>query len=241
MASKSASLKFLTVAPRAKHTATVIFIHGLGDSGHGWKPVADMWAKDPALQHIKFILPHAPIMPVTINMGMPGPSWFDILSLSDLSQESESTLLAARSSIQELIDNELAAVPEIKEDRLLIGGFSQGGVMSLLTGLTGPKKVAGVACVSGWLPLHKKFKEMLSPHATSLPVFLGHGRADDVVEYKYAVRSADELKTTLGFPTASASDFHGVRFESYPRLGHSVDMSVINDLGEWMKQVLPST
>lgn len=80
---------------------------------------------------------------------------------------------------------------------------------------------------------------MLSPHATSLPVFFGHGKADDVVSYQYAEKSVDVLKNTLGFPTASASDFHGVRFESYDRLGHSVDMRVVNDVGEWLKEVLP--
>lgn len=101
-------------------------------------------------------------MPVTVNMGMPGPSWFDILSLTDLSRESEPTLLTARASLFALIDKELAAVPDVKEERLLIGGFSQGGVMSLLTGFTTDRKLAGVISVAGWLPLHQKLKEVRS-------------------------------------------------------------------------------
>ncbi|KAF8915420.1 Phospholipase/carboxylesterase/thioesterase [Mucidula mucida] len=152
-------LKYLTVSPIAAHTATVVFIHGLGDSGHGWKPVAEMFSADPAMQHIKWVFPHAPNMAVTANGGMVMPSWYDIYSFGGLKEEEdEEGILRSAKAIKQLIDSEISST-SIQPNRVVIGGFSQGGVMSLLTGMTMDKKLAGIVGLSCYLTLRAKFKE----------------------------------------------------------------------------------
>jgi len=233
-------LKFASVAARAKHTATVIFVHGLGDTGHGWAPVAEMFSHDPALSHVKWILPHAPIMSVTANMGMRMPSWFDIVSF-DFKDEDEPGILKTSHSLNQLISAEVDA--GIPADRIVLGGFSQGGAMSLLTGLTTERKLGGVAVLSGWLPLKDKFKAMVSDHIKSIPIFWGHGQDDPLVRYTWGSQSVDFLTshlkiTRFGLPEPSART-PGVAFHSYPGVEHSTNEEELGDLRSWIAKVIP--
>ncbi|KAI0940286.1 hypothetical protein AcV5_001435 [Taiwanofungus camphoratus] len=232
-------LKFLTVNPRSKHTATIIFVHGLGDSGHGWKPVADVYARDNAMSHIKWILPHAHMSPVTANMGMEMPSWFDIFDFDFGGQEDEAGMLRTAHALNQLISAEIDA--GIPANRVVLGGFSQGGAMSLLTGLTTERKLGGLVVLSGWLPLATKFKAMASPHIKSLPIFWGHGKRDPLVKYPLGVRSVEFLKSQLGvLPAASDSpQAGGICFNSYDGLPHSTNNEELRDLLAWLKKVLP--
>lgn len=180
-----APLKFLTVPAAAKHTATVIFVHGLGDSGHGWKPVADMFKTEPSLRHIKWILPHAPTIPITANMGMEMPGWFDIYSFGFKGVEDEDGMLQTVATLQTIINTEIEQ-SNISSDRIVLGGFSQGGAMSLLTGLTSKDhKLGGIVSLSGWLPMNAKvqavsliytcppiYHSCLYDHRCSLPMQL---------------------------------------------------------------------
>jgi len=224
-----ASLKFLTIAPRATHTATVIIAHGLGDTGAGWYPVAQMLSA--GYPHIKFVLPHAPVRPVTVNGGMSMNSWFDIYALSeDLMEtpEDEKGMLESSRKINELVSAEVEAGLDSK--RIVVGGFSQGGALALLTGLTTERKLAGIIALSCWLPLRAKILTMASDEARKLPLFFGHGNIDPVVPYKFGQMSAKVL---------TDSGFANVQFNTYRNMGHSASDKEIADIGEWLKKVLP--
>ncbi|KAJ7098705.1 Phospholipase/Carboxylesterase-domain-containing protein [Mycena belliarum] len=231
-----APLKFIAVPALTKHTATVIFVHGLGDTGLGWKPVADMFKTD--LPHVKWVLPHGPSMPVTANGGMVMPSWFDILSFGFDTEEDQPGMLETMHSLNQLITAEVDA--GIPANRIVLGGFSQGGAMSLLTGLTAERKFAGLAILSGWLPLHKSFKSMASEHAASIPIFWGHGKADPLVKFALARMSVDHLKKDIGIPEApSTGELKGLSFNAYEGVGHSTNQQEFDDLMVWLKKALP--
>ncbi|EDR12736.1 uncharacterized protein LACBIDRAFT_188773 [Laccaria bicolor S238N-H82] len=231
------TLKYLTVPAIGKHTATVLFVHGLGDTGHGWKPVADMFKADPALAHVKWILPHSPTRTVKANMGIEMPSWFDIYSFGFDTDEDEMGMLQSARMISGLISAEVDG--GIDPRRIVLGGFSQGGAMSLLTGLTGERKLAGVAVLSGWLPLRNKFKAMASQHAASIPVFWGHGAADPLVKYQFCKDSADFLTQTLGMPLAPTGECKGLSYNIYEGMGHTTTQKELDDLREWIKKAIP--
>ncbi|KAJ6610411.1 Phospholipase/Carboxylesterase-domain-containing protein, partial [Mycena sp. CBHHK59/15] len=233
-----APLKFIAIPAISKHTATVIFVHGLGDTGNGWKPVADMFRRD--LPHVKWVLPHSPMMSVTANGGMTMPSWFDILSFGFDSAEDESGMLKTSHSLNQLITAEVDA--GIAANRIVLGGFSQGGAMSLLTGLTAERKLAGLAILSGWLPLRAKIKAMASDHAASLPIFWGQGSADPLVKYEFARASADYVIKNIGTPEApSTGELNGLSFNTYQGIGHTTNQKELNDLKNWLKKALPES
>ncbi|KAH9899448.1 Phospholipase/carboxylesterase [Cubamyces lactineus] len=235
----SAALKVLSVAPRAKHTATIIFVHGLGDTGYGWKPVADMFAGE--MQHVKWVLPHAPTIPVTANGGMQMPGWFDIYEFGSInSREDEEGMLKTAHALNQLITAEVDA--GIPADRILLGGFSQGAAMSLLTGITTERRLAGLAVLSGWLPIRTKVKAMMNDHAKKLPIFWGHGKMDPIVQYDRATMSLEYIKAQLGLNTLVSPDKvleGGIEFHSYDFLPHSVDDKELADLKTFLKKVLP--
>ncbi|ORY33132.1 Phospholipase/carboxylesterase/thioesterase [Naematelia encephala] len=233
----AATLKHLKVAPKADHTATVIFLHGLGDSGHGWLPVAKMlW---PSFPNVKWILPHAPAIPITINGGMSMPGWFDLSTLdklSDSNYDDEKGLLASVSAVDALIQAEIDS--GIPENRIVLGGFSQGGAIAILSALTTKRKLAGVVGLSTWVPLNHKVPQMMTSHARDTPIFWGHGKDDPVVNYAFGVMSIELLKK-LGYPTVPAGQTFarpGLRFESYPGLGHSSSPQEIEHLKAWLTE-----
>ncbi|KAI0089251.1 Phospholipase/carboxylesterase [Irpex rosettiformis] len=232
----ASTLKFLTVAARAKHTATVIFVHGLGDSGHGWQPVASMLGSTPAFQHIKWVLPHAPEMPVTANGGLVMPSWFDIEDFG-FEHDDEPGMLRTVRSLNQLITAEVDA--GIPSERIVLGGFSQGAAMTLLTGLTSERKLGGLIIMSGWLPLGKKFKAMTNDHAKKIPIFWGHGQSDPLVRYQWAQRSKAFLENELGIGEAKGDSRVGLEFHGYPGLVHSAGDEELQDMQTWLGKVLP--
>ncbi|KAG6334862.1 hypothetical protein ID866_4222 [Astraeus odoratus] len=208
MATSAPEQQPLIVLPTARHTASVIFIHGLGDSGQGCRPVVDELSKD--LPHVKWILPHAPCGQVTAHNKNSMPRWFDILSFTfENATEDRVGMLKAARAIDELIQKEVDA--GIPSGRVVIGGFSQGATVALLTGLTsrpddgsgGGKagwKLGGIAIVSGWLPLQSGFQQLLSSQATTTPILWGHGTDDNVVRHKIAEASVKKLTSTFGIP-----------------------------------------
>ncbi|KAF9057801.1 Phospholipase/carboxylesterase [Panaeolus papilionaceus] len=223
------ALKYLTVAAATKHTATVIFVHGLGDTGYGWQDVAEMFKRDSSLAHVKWILPHAPAKPVTANMGMVMPS------CAEDSEGMRETVAALTSLVEEE-----QAKSGIDPSRILLGGFSQGGAMSLLTGLTGKHKLAGIGCLSGWLPLRNTFKQMAQPFASSVPLFYGHGDEDPLVKPELCTKSATFLVEEVGIPRATPDKFGGLYFHTYPNLPHSVSPKELEDFKGFIKNCLPA-
>ncbi|KAF8735965.1 hypothetical protein AX14_001110 [Amanita brunnescens Koide BX004] len=164
------------------------------------------------------------------------PAWFDIYSFGFKTEEDEAGMLNSSRQINELISAEVDA--GINPGRIVLGGFSQGGAVSLLTGLTSERKLCGIATLSAWLPLHKKFKSMMSQHANTIPIFWGHGDNDPLVNINLQRASVDRLTNVCGIPMASNGSVQGLRVEIYPGMGHTTCIRELEDLKSWLKSVL---
>lgn len=219
----------------ARHTATVIFIHGLGDSGHGWAPAVENWRRRQRLDEVKFILPHAPAIPITCNFGMKMPGWFDIHTIDGNAEalrrnEDEVGVLRSQEYFHGLIQQEIDA--GIPADRIVLGGFSQGGAMSIFSGLTAKYKLAGIVALSSWLLLSQKFAEIApKPEFNKeTPVFMGHGDSDQIVNTVLGKKSYDLLKD-LGY---------NVSWHVYPDMAHSACPEELDDVEAFLKERLPA-
>ncbi|KAJ6501503.1 Phospholipase/carboxylesterase [Mycena vitilis] len=197
------------------------------------------------LEHCRFILPHAPARTITAN-GALMPAWFDIFAFSNPPcEDDEPGMLESLASIEQLIAKEVES--GIDPSRIVLGGFSQGATMSLLTGMVSSTKLGGVAVLSGRLPLRDKvgkyprLKELASPHATSVPIFWGHGSADPMISHSLGRLSADYLTSVIGVPLAPATgEAHGLTFKTYEGMSHSIGPQELLDLAVWLQKVLPA-
>ncbi|CAK5279871.1 unnamed protein product [Mycena citricolor] len=234
---------YVELPATSRHSATVILLHGLGDSGNGLKPVAAHLQSQAGLGHCKFILPNAPIRPVTVNGNRLTPAWFNTRSFSPPSADFEEDQLHTLASIEKLIATELGAGPVTDPARIVVGGFSQGGVMSVLVGVVSEIRIAGIAVMSGRLPLRNaamefpRLKELASPHASSLAVWWGHGLADEMLKVAFAETAVSFLTNEIGIPRDGKS---GLVFRTYPGLGHGIGAEEMRDLGHWLEGILPA-
>ena len=204
--------------------STIIILHGLGASATDFVPVArelDLRA----LGDVRFVFPFAPEQPVTINGGMSMPAWYDILGADLVRREDEPSLRASGVALQALIDREITK--GVPASRIVLGGFSQGCAMTLLTGLRAPQRLAGLLGMSGYLPLAATTAAERSEANRGVPVFLGHGRMDPVVPYTRGTATRDAL-VELGYP---------VEWHEYP-MQHSVSQEEIADVQAWLLKVL---
>ncbi|XP_078449577.1 acyl-protein thioesterase 1-like [Lampetra planeri] len=209
-----------------KATATVIFLHGLGDTGHGWAE-AMASIRSP---HIKYICPHAPPMPVTLNMKMTMPSWFDIIDLSLDAREDEQGIKQAAEHVKKMIDQEVES--GIPSNRIILGGFSQGGALSLYTALTSQQKLAGVVALSCWLPLHKSFPAAAANSANRETSFLQcHGEQDPLVPAAFGSLTSQQLRGMMGSSN--------VDFKTYPGVPHSSCPEEMRDIKQFIDKHLP--
>lgn len=217
----------------ATHTASLIFLHGLGDTGYGWAPVMRQLAK--RFTFMKFILPHAPTRPVTLNNGFRMPSWYDIKSLSEPDEsEDVAGLQASSRTLLDLVGRERQA--GIPSERIFIGGFSQGGAVSLFTMLTRPEEssnLAGIIALSAYVPGRTYVKtHSPQPLKLTLPVFIAHGTADRVVAYGWHRDSVQYLKSVL--PEATAS----LTVHTYEGMEHCTCGEEMADLAEFLDRQL---
>ncbi|KHN97982.1 lysophospholipase [Metarhizium album ARSEF 1941] len=212
-----------------RHTATVIFVHGLGDTGHGWVEPVNFWRTRQSMNEIKFILPHAPHIPITMNGGMPMPGWFDIKTLTKGADEDGPGVLQSREYLHGLIQQEIR--DGIPADRIVLGGFSQGGAMSIFSGLTAPVKIGGIVGLSSWLLLSQKFKDHVPSGNVNgdTPIFMGHGDRDPLVLYDLAKESEKAL-TAMGY---------SVTFKTYRGMLHQAWPEELNDVEAFLGSRLP--
>uniref|UniRef100_A0A1A9UX64 palmitoyl-protein hydrolase n=1 Tax=Glossina austeni TaxID=7395 RepID=A0A1A9UX64_GLOAU len=210
------------IAPVSNHTSTLIFLHGLGDSGHGWSSALER-IQPP---NMKIVCPNAPSQPVTLNGGFRMPSWFDLKRLDMSGTEDEKSLKVAAKTIHALISKE--SEKGIPTTRIVLGGFSQGGALALYSGLTYAKPLAGIVALSSWLPLHQKFPAA-KLNNNNIPIFQAHGDIDSVVHYKYGQQSANVLQSFM----------QNVTFKTYHGLSHSGSDAEMNDVrnifAKWVK------
>lgn len=203
----------------------VIWMHGLGADGSDFVPlVPELGLGDDCA--VRFIFPHAPLMPVTCNGGYVMRAWYDIISLELNSRQiDDAGILASRQAICRLIERENQR--GIPSHRIFIAGFSQGGVMAYVTALTYPEKLAGLVALSGYIPNPQWLTEEASEANQSIPIFAAHGREDDVVLPQLGVAARDFL-IQRGYP---------LEWHDYP-MPHSVCLEEINDIGNWLRNTL---
>lgn len=167
--------------------------------------------------YMKVICPTAPTIPVTLNAGFRMPSWFDLKTLVMYGPEDEAGIKSATENIQSLIRSEISA--GIPAERIIVGGFSQGGSLALHSGLTFSKPIGGIIALSCWLPLHKSFPDAKKTSDT-VPIFQCHGEIDPVVPYKFGQLSHYSLKSFM----------KNAQFSSYPGLSHSSSEQEMDDV-----------
>ena len=218
------SLDTLEIETGPSPTRTVIVLHGLGDSGHGFAPIAEELDLS-ALGPVRFVLPHAPERAVTVNGGYVMRAWYDILGTDLVRREDEAGLRESQALIEELITAEQAR--GVPASRIVLAGFSQGCAMALLTGLRHPQRLAGVAGMSGYLPLAASTAAERSAANRDVPLFLAHGTQDPVVALARGVASRNAL-AALGYP---------IEWHDYP-MPHSVCAEEVGDLNRWLLRVL---
>jgi phospholipase/carboxylesterase len=205
-------------------TAAVIWMHGLGADGGDFVPIVREMDLS-GCPAIRFIFPHAPTMPVSINNGYVMPAWYDLLGVDLVSRQDEAGLRKSQASIEQLIAQEKSR--GIATDRIVLAGFSQGCAMTLQVGLRQPEKLAGLLCLSGYVPIHTTVPAERHSSNQETPIFMAHGRADPVVPFDRAQNSREFL-TSLGY---------SVEWHEYP-MQHSVCPEEINDIGKWFRTVL---
>jgi phospholipase/carboxylesterase len=218
------TLQTLEVETAPDPVATIVVLHGLGADGNDFVPIAqelDLAAVGP----VRFVFPHAPVRPVTINGGYRMRAWYDILGAELVRREDEAGVRASREAIEALLARERDR--GIPSARTVLAGFSQGCAMALMTGLRHRETLAGIAGLSGYLPLAATTAAERSAANLRTPVFLAHGTQDEIVVPARGEDSAAALRA-LG---------HDVQWHTYP-MGHSVCMEEIRDLERWLLQVL---
>ena len=216
-------LQTIEIETRPKPSHSIIWLHGLGADGNDFVPIARELSLPPL--GIRFVFPHAPMRPVTINGGFVMRAWYDIAQQDLARKEDEQGVRQSQKMIEELIaKEETRGVPA---NRIVVAGFSQGGVISLQTGLRQPKRLAGVMSLSAYLPLTLTIEKERHPANSDMPIFLGHGIADNIVPLPLGIASRDRLMK-LGY---------NVDWHQYP-MPHSVCAEELEDISAWLARVL---
>ncbi|HEY8357803.1 MAG TPA: alpha/beta hydrolase [Ramlibacter sp.] len=204
--------------------ATLIILHGLGADGNDFVPIAqelDLEAVGP----VRFIFPHAPVIPVTVNGGYRMRAWYDLLGTEARNIQDGPGLRRSQAVIEALLQREEER--GIAPERIVLAGFSQGCAIALMTGLRYPRRLGGIVGLSGYLPLAQETAAERSAASQQTPIFLAHGWQDETIELHRAEQSAEALRA-LGYDV----DWH-----DYP-IGHSVCMEEIHDLNRFLVRVL---
>jgi phospholipase/carboxylesterase len=196
----------------------VIWLHGLGADGHDFEPIVpELGLELP----VRFVFPHAPVRPVTINGGMAMRAWYDIMGFDRNAKEDAAGIRASAAAVTELIDHEIGR--GIPAERIALAGFSQGGAIALHTALREPRALAGVLALSTYLPLANTLASERSAANAEIPIFMAHGTQDSVLPLALGESSRRALET-LGY----AVDWH-----AYP-MPHSVCLEEIGAIGAWL-------
>jgi phospholipase/carboxylesterase len=200
--------------------AAVIWLHGLGADGHDFEPIV------PELElprPVRFVFPHAPVRPVTINNGMRMRAWYDIFQFGD-GPEDEAGIRASEGLLKELVAVEKKR--GVPSDKIVLAGFSQGGAIVLQTGLRYPERLAGIMALSTYLPLQEKIGEANSANR-DVPIFMAHGAYDDIIPLARAQQSKD-LLVKAGYP---------VEWRTYP-MPHSVCPEELGHISAFLAKTL---
>lgn len=217
-------LTYLVEEKNPPISASVIWLHGLGANGNDFIPIVNTLHL-PRTLGIRFVFPHAPLRPVTINGGRMMRAWYDLYALSGAAPENETQLRAISEQVHELIESQIAQ--GIPSQKIILAGFSQGGATALFAGLRYPKPLGGIMVLSGYLPLAEKMAAEKNTENQKIPIFIAHGEQDTVLPCRAGEQSAEFLKAQ-GYP---------VSWYRYP-MAHEVSRPEISDIASWLTAVL---
>ena len=201
---------------------SVIWLHGLGADGHDFEPIIPHLGVDPALA-IRFVFPHAPAIPVTLNGGMVMPAWYDITEMDLERKHDEVGIRRSRQQLTELIAREIER--GIPASRIVVAGFSQGGAVALYTGLRYGERLAGLLALSTYMVCADELADERSQANAGISIFQAHGNFDPMVAFDRGEAARDQL-LALGYP---------VEWHSYP-MQHEVAFEEIEAIGKWLNK-----
>ncbi len=204
--------------------ASVIWLHGLGADGHDFEPIVPE-LRLPAELGVRFLFPHAPVRPVTLNAGMAMRAWYDIIALGGNAEQDDAGIRQSARQVEALMKREHER--GVPAERMVLAGFSQGGAIALHLGLRHPERLAGIMGLSTYLPLGDTVEAERHEANAATPIFLAHGSMDPVVPMTMGERSRDGLQA-MGYP---------VEWHDYPMV-HQVCMEEIADISAWLQRVL---
>ena len=217
-------LETIEVETGSAPSAAVIWLHGLGADGNDFVPVVKE-LRLPSQLHIRFLFPHAPMMPVTINNGYVMRAWYDV-TFDGLDRRPDARgIVASQAAIDALLAREKAR--GITSERIVLAGFSQGGAITLQAGLRYSETLAGLMVLSSYLPLPETLAAEAAPANAQTPIFMAHGTDDPVIDIELGQRSRARL----------AEQGYRVEWHEYP-MPHSVCLEEIQDISRWLQQVL---
>ena len=208
----------IETAAHPKHA--VIWLHGLGADGHDFEPIVPELV-DRAWPALRFIFPHAPVRPVTVNGGMPMRAWYDIAGMEIAQKQDEAGIRASIAQLDELIAREESR--GVPSENIVLAGFSQGGAVVLAGGLRHAQKLGGIVALSTYLPMAEKTQVEASAVNRAIPIFQAHGSADPIVPQALGTMSREHLQA-LGYT---------IEWHSYP-MAHQVCAEEIADLRRWL-------
>lgn len=218
-------LEAIEVNPEQAPLFTVIWLHGLGADGSDFEGLVPELAI-PKSASVRFVFPHAPVQPVTLNGGMRMRAWYDLYSLDISRGEDQQGIFRMEQILGEVIRAEHAR--GVPFDHILLAGFSQGGAMALFTALRFPEKLAGIMGLSSYLPLISRMAEPALQAANQhTPVFLAHGLEDNVLLWEYGQATANYLQEQQ----------YSVDWRSYP-MGHELCGEEILAIGTWLRNIV---
>lgn len=215
-------LPCVELEPRAPASAAVIWLHGLGADGHDFEPIVpELGLAIP----VRFVFPHAPVRPVTLNGGFPMRAWFDVSHLDERVERDLVGIEASRAAVDALVARELAR--GIAPGRIVLAGFSQGGAIALHAGLRQATPLAGILALSTFLPTRQGLPDAVHAANRQTPILMCHGTLDPVVQPRFGESSRDVLRA-LGCD---------VTWREYP-MPHSVCAEEVRDIGLWLGERL---
>jgi len=217
-------LATIELETRPDPTAAVIWMHGLGADGNDFVPIVDELELPDGLG-IRFIFPHAPMRPVTINGGAVMRAWYDIVGTDLTNRGDEAGIRDSQRRAEQLIAREKER--GIPASRLVLAGFSQGGVIALQTGLRHPERLAGIMALSTYLALPQALAAEAHPANADVPIFMAHGTADPMIRLDWAEASRRALQ----------ANGHSVEWHTYP-MQHSVCIEEVDAIAAWLARVL---
>lgn len=220
MPDENFKLETIEVTTAQHPDAAVIWLHGLGADGHDFEAIVPE-LKLPIELGIRFIFPHAPYRPITLNNGYVMRGWYDIANLEFGSQEDATGIEESAAIIESLIETEISR--GIPSERIILAGFSQGGAVILHTGLRYKKPLAGLMALSTYLPLADSFVTAAAALNQQYNIFMAHGLQDDIVNYQYGLKSRMLLEQAG----------HQIQWHDYP-MGHSVCQDEIHHIRQWI-------